>query len=96
MSSQVTLSGVGASGAVGSILVTGVGASAGAVVGALLGGPVGAGVGAFVVGATCASIGAAGLGRSAPPEKLYTIHDHIRDNSFAFKEEREARDRARR
>jgi len=74
---------------------TGLGAGVGSVIGGAIGGPVGAAVGAFV-GATATGVGisAAGGNRSAPVTKLYTMHDHIRDHSFAFKQEREERERA--
>ncbi len=57
-----------------------------------------AGAGAGIGAAVCASAGSSvsvycgGAGYFEPP--LYTIHVHIRDHSFAFKEEREKRERA--
>ena len=71
----------------------GVGACLGFAVGGVIAGPMGSAIGAVVCAAAAsASISAAGAGYADPP-KLYTIHDDIRDNSFAFKHEREERER---
>ena len=76
------------------VLSAGAGAGVGAVIGGLIGGPVGAAVGAVLcaTASSGASVYYGGAGYAEPP--LYTIHEHIRDHSFAFKEEREKRERA--
>ena len=76
-------------------LGAGVGAGVGSIIGGVIGGPIGAAAGAAVLGviATGATISAVGSGYAETP-KLYTMHDHIRDHSFAFKQEREERERA--
>ena len=79
------------------VLSAGAGAGIGAVVGGLIGGPVGAAVGAVLCATATsgASVYYSGAGYGEAP-KLYTVHEHIRDNSFAFKDEREKRERAAR